>query len=194
MYKGIDQFLKYSTYYRQYNFIIAGGTLDYNEKTGTMNIGKIEGTDDTYINLTIYPNVTYIGPILGYAKRILLSRVTALIQPTRYFEPCGWNVLEAMASGTPVLVPHFGGFVDTVINGVTGYLNRPGDWITNIEKVRRIKPIDCLLHIVTNFNKEEATQSIERFLKHTMVHANYVRYGRNANDYIDFGNKSTKYT
>ena len=164
MYKGINRFLEFSKQYLEYNFIIAGGTLEYDSETGMMNIGHIEGTEDNYVDLTIYPNVIYIGPVYGKAKRELLSRVTALIQPTNYFEPCGWNVLEAMISGTPVLTPRIGGFVDTVVDGVTGYLNGSyKEWICNIEKVRNLKPLDCLLHVVTNFNKNKATKSIQLF-------------------------------
>ena len=170
----------------QYNFIIAGGTLDYDPHTGIMNVGKMSGTEDRYINLSIYPNVEYIGPVGGRAKKELLSRVTALIQPTIYFEPCGWNVIEAMASGTPVLVPTFGGFMDTVINGITGYVNnidRIEEWVSNIEKVRTIKPIDCLLHVVANFNEDEAKVSIRKFLGSVIERDNYTRYGYNINDY-----------
>jgi len=163
MWKGIHHFLDFSRVYLEYNFIIAGGTLEYNPDTGLMNIGHIEGTKDNYIDLNLYPNVKYIGPVFGNQKKELLSRVTALIQPTCYFEPCGWNVLEAMISGTPVLVPNFGGFIDTVIPGITGYLNRSGDWIANIEKVRQLKPIDCLTHVVNNFNKDSAKKSVKKF-------------------------------
>ena len=184
--KGIHHFLEYSKRYLQYNFIIAGGTLDYDPHTGIMNVGKTSGTEDRYINLSIYPNVEYIGPVGGRAKKELLSRVTALIQPTIYFEPCGWNVIEAMASGTPVLVPTFGGFLDTVINGITGYVNnidRIEEWVSNIEKVRTIKPIDCLLHVVANFNEDEAKVSIRKFLGSVIERDNYTRYGYNINDY-----------
>ncbi len=183
MYKGIHFFLYYSKYYLQYDFLIAGGTLSYDPESGIMNIGHIEGDEDTYVDLSIYPNVKYIGPILGHQKRDLLSRVTALIQPTCYFEPCGWNVIEAMISGTPVLVPNFGGFKDTVINGVTGYFNKSNDWIPNIERVKHLKPLDCLLHVVTNFNKEEASKSIQRFFSKIVNHTNHAMYGNNTQDY-----------
>lgn len=181
--KGIHFFIEYSKHYLQYNFIIAGGTLDYDPETGIMNIGRLNTPEDQYINLSIYPNVEYIGPVMGHAKKELLSRVTALIQPTVYFEPCGWNAIEAMASGTPVLVPHFGGFLDTVLNGITGYLNKPDNWIPNIERVRQIKPIDCLMHVVTNFNRDETIKSVDKFFKSIIAHTNYVRYGNNTNDY-----------
>ncbi len=184
--KGLHIFLEISKHYLQYDFIIAGGTLSYDKDTGIMNIGKLYElgvSEDIHVNLNIYPNVKYIGPIYGYKKRYLLSKVTALIQPTVYFEPCGWNVIEAMVSGTPVLVPSFGGFRDTVINGITGYFNKDEDWINNVERVRSIKPIDCLLHIVANFNKEEAEKSVKRFFRSVVKYNNYSRYGRNTNDY-----------
>lgn len=162
MYKGIHYFLEFSKHYLEYDFIIAGGCLSI--ENGLMNIGHIDGKEDIYIDLNIYPNVKYIGPVFGKEKRELLSRVTALIQPTHYFEPCGWNVIEAMISGTPVLVPYFGGFLDTVIQGKTGYFNKPEEWIDNIEKVRSLKPIDCLMHVTNNFNQSKAELSVTKFL------------------------------
>jgi hypothetical protein len=43
------------------------------------------------------------------------------------FETLGFGAIEAMACGTPALVPDSQGFGDTVQHGVTGYLFRPRD-------------------------------------------------------------------
>jgi len=43
------------------------------------------------------------------------------------FEPFGNVVLEAMASGVPVVGSRIGGMKDTIIHGETGYLIKPGD-------------------------------------------------------------------
>jgi glycosyltransferase involved in cell wall biosynthesis len=176
MHKGIHSFIEISKHYLQYNFIIAGSTINYDHNTGLMNIGRIRGNEDNYIDLSILPNVKYVGLVDRITKRELLSRSTALIQPTYYFEPCGWNVIEAMISGTPVLVPHFGGFIDTVIEGVTGYLNKPTEWIPNIEKVRSLRPIDCLVHVVNNFSRDKTVKSLKNFFKNVKVMSNKSLY------------------
>lgn len=66
------------------------------------------------------PNVKYLGIVTGDARLDLLSRATVLLQPTEYFEPCGLNVMEAMLSGTPAVVPAFGGFMDFIDSEKTG--------------------------------------------------------------------------
>ena len=172
MFKGIHYFLKFSKEFPDYNFIIAGGTIQYDNNTGIMNIGSLGVEKDNYICIHDYPNVKYVGPVFGDQKKELLSRSTALIQPTEYFEPCGWNVLEAMVSGTPVLVPHFGGFRDTVIDGVTGYFCRPNDWIKNMNRVQKLQPINCRNHVIKNFNKDKAILSIDKFLNNVALRYN----------------------
>lgn len=78
-------------------------------------------------------------------SRELLSNAKALLSPTKYFEPCGWSVIEAHFSGTPTITTPFGGFSETNINGVTGFKirnNKEMAWaISNIEE---INPADCL--------------------------------------------------
>ena len=63
----------------------------------------------------------YVGITSGKIRRELLRTAKALFSPTRYVEPYGAIALEAMASGCPVISTDFGGYVDTVVHGYTGW-------------------------------------------------------------------------
>ena len=47
-----------------------------------------------------------------------------------------------MICGTPVLTPNFGGFINTVKRGITGYLCGSNDWIENIQKIQDLNSND----------------------------------------------------
>jgi glycosyltransferase involved in cell wall biosynthesis len=149
-YKGYQQFLEFSTKLPDYLFILAGGCLKYDSKN------KIIMTPENKINLNEYPNVRYVGVVKGEVKKHLLAKVTALIQPTQYVEPCGWNVIEAMLSGTPVLAPKSGGFIDTINNGVTGFLCEQHEWIDKIKEIHILNPECCRKWALDKFNEQNA--------------------------------------
>lgn len=54
-------------------------------------------------------------------------RCALAVLPSTWPDPCPTTVLEAMASGRPVITTSTGGMVDMVEDGVSGVLVRPGD-------------------------------------------------------------------
>jgi glycosyltransferase involved in cell wall biosynthesis len=92
--------------------------------------------------LWISPNVSYIGEIQGTNR--YLCDATALVQTPRWFDAFPLVILEAYASGTPVIAFAEGGIPEQVVDGVNGYLCRSvGDLVSAVERVREIKPRDC---------------------------------------------------
>ena len=85
--------------------------------------------DQEYFSRFVEPfldnkNVTYLGP-LGGAERInLLGSSYALLHLIDFDEPFGFSVVEAMASGTPVIANNRGSMPELIDNGVTGFLVR----------------------------------------------------------------------
>ncbi|MHB1194726.1 MAG: glycosyltransferase family 4 protein [Longimicrobiales bacterium] len=61
-----------------------------------------------------------------------------LVTPSVRPDPCPRVVLEALAVGTPVVGSASGGIAETVQDGVTGFLARPGDAADVADKVGRI--------------------------------------------------------
>jgi len=71
------------------------------------------------------PNVQVTGTIPHAQMKEVVQRANVYLSTTK--ETFGIGVLEAMASGVPVLGFRYGGNVDLVEHGVSGYLAEPGN-------------------------------------------------------------------
>lgn len=81
--------------------------------------------------------VTYIGPKYGEEKQRMLYQSDLFVHPTR--EDCfPLVILEAMASGLPVVSTQEGGIVDEVEDGVTGLLCRKADPVSLADALDRL--------------------------------------------------------
>ena len=70
------------------------------------------------------------GPARGRLDRLSLPRIVRsadLLVAAAHYEPFGISVLEAMASGVPVVVTAVGGHLDSVVHGQTGLYTPPND-------------------------------------------------------------------
>lgn len=63
----------------------------------------------------------YLGEVSLKDKLNLMGEAMVLMAPTRSFEPFGNVACEAQLSGTPVISTNWGGFVETVETGKTGF-------------------------------------------------------------------------
>ena len=70
---------------------------------------------------------TYVGEVNHQEKIDFLRSVDVLAVPTTYKEPKGIFVLEALASGVPVVQPEHGSFPETLAELGGGLLHRPED-------------------------------------------------------------------
>jgi len=63
----------------------------------------------------------YLGAVSQDVRNAWMARASVLIAPTLYVEPFGSVVVEAALCGTPSVTTDWGGFVDTVEQGKTGF-------------------------------------------------------------------------
>ncbi len=63
----------------------------------------------------------YRGSVSMAQRNELLSKARAVLMPTQYIEPFGNVAAEAQMCGTPVISSDFGGFVESVEHGVSGF-------------------------------------------------------------------------
>lgn len=72
-------------------------------------------------------NVTRLGSLPSAAVRQEMNRAIALVVPSICYETFGLVIVEAFASGTPVLASRIGVLTDLVREGETGLCFEPGD-------------------------------------------------------------------
>lgn len=72
-------------------------------------------------------DLEYLGPVTSEAVSDLMRRAVAVVVPSVCFEGFPMVVLEAYASGTPVIASRIGSLEDVVEDGVTGLHVAPGD-------------------------------------------------------------------
>lgn len=212
-YKGIHIFLYLSTVRPQDQFLITGACYSYNEQKRELFISETEG-------IILGLNVTYFGCVSAVERADLLSKVTALIQPTTYEEPCGWNVIESMISACPVIATKSGGFLNTVKDGVTGILcDLPGNstdhlinhekWIRALDDVKLLSREECRKYALKKFSEKIAfrkyvsyfDQIVDEHMKRgywkdfNMEHnKNKSRSLKQEKKELDYINRSKKYT
>jgi len=84
--------------------------------------------------------VVYRGPVGGVARAEALGSAQALLHLINFDEPFGLSVVEALASGTPVIASNRGSMPELVDHGVTGFLVDSVD--EAVEAIGRIGEID----------------------------------------------------
>jgi len=149
--KGIGIFIDLAKSFPQKKFILAG-----------------QG-DISLLSYTLPTNVEYVGYADLEKRKQLLANAQAVISPTHYVEPFGLTTVEAALSGTPVITTSWGGYIDNVVEGVTGFkCSSFSEFKLAINNVQNLSPLEC-----RKFG--------ERFTAEYLV-----------NDYINYFNKINK--
>jgi glycosyltransferase involved in cell wall biosynthesis len=89
-------------------------------------LGLIEAKHRSYFENEIEPRlgggVEYVGAATRSDLAELLGTAAGLLMPLRWAEPFGLVVVEAFASGTPVVAWRTGAMPELVVDGVNGFL------------------------------------------------------------------------
>ena len=101
--------------------------------------------DQDYHNEHVAPalddrSVVYRGPVGGADRTKALGSARALLHLINFDEPFGLSVVEAMASGTPVIATNRGSMPELIDHGVTGFLVDSVD--EAVDAIGRIGEID----------------------------------------------------
>ncbi|MEZ2350187.1 glycosyltransferase family 4 protein [Caballeronia sp. RCC_10] len=84
--------------------------------------------------------VEYLGEVGGEARRALFAHARALVFPIDWEEPFGLVMIEAMASGTPVIAFRRGAVPEVIEHGVSGFIVDDVD--EAVQAVRDIGAVD----------------------------------------------------
>jgi glycosyltransferase involved in cell wall biosynthesis len=88
---------------------------------------KVDKVDQDYFDSRIrplldHPLVEFIGEIGDDRKDAFLGNARALLFPIDWPEPFGMVMIEAMATGTPVIAYRCGSVLEVIEDGVTGFI------------------------------------------------------------------------
>jgi glycosyltransferase involved in cell wall biosynthesis len=89
---------------------------------------KVGAADQEYFEHAIAPMirecnlVEYVGEVHDQAKDAILGGAYAYLFPIDWPEPFGLTMVEAMATGTPVVAYRAGSVPEVVLDGVTGFV------------------------------------------------------------------------
>ncbi|MEU8212399.1 glycosyltransferase family 4 protein [Micromonospora sp. NPDC049044] len=85
----------------------------------------------------------------------MLVDARCLIMPIQWDEPFGMVMLEAMATGTPVVALNRGAVPELVRPGVTGLAcAHPAELPAALRAAEQLDPEDCVAHVARNFSVE----------------------------------------
>jgi glycosyltransferase involved in cell wall biosynthesis len=106
---------------------------------------KVDDQDREYFERQIEPllgadHVSFVGEIGPEEKNEFLGRARALLFPIDWSEPFGLVMIEAMASGTPVIAYRAGSVPEVIAEGVSGFIVEDID--AAVEAVGRLDELD----------------------------------------------------
>jgi glycosyltransferase involved in cell wall biosynthesis len=136
--------------------------------------GKVEAADSSHFTTNIEPaidgdRVRYVGEADAIAKRRLLAGADALLFPIEWDEPFGLVMIEALASGTPVVGFRRASVPEIVDDGVTGFVvDDVAAMAAAIEQLPRIDRRACRREAERRFTVE---RMVDDYVRHyEMVH------------------------
>ena len=100
--------------------------------------------------------IEYVGEVGAVEKYRLLGASTALLNPIQWPEPFGLVMIEALATGTPVIVTPRGAAPEIITDGLTGFLRT--DRARLVDAVREIDRIDrktCRDEVTRRFSTQQ---------------------------------------
>lgn len=110
--------------------------------------------------------IEYIGVIQGNRKLQLLAKARALLMPIEWEEPFGIIVIEALASGTPVVTYPRGAMTQLIQHGVNGFLAKnETEFKEYMQRVDEIDPVACRESVEKHFSGDIMAANYERLYR-----------------------------
>src|SRR5579864_4373030 len=103
--------------------------------------------DADYFRTSVEPfldgeHIQYVGPVGPTERNQLLGGARTLLHLISFDEPFGLSVIEAMASGTPVIAFARGSMAELIEHGISGFLIEPNDMESAVFAVSRVAELD----------------------------------------------------
>jgi len=102
------------------------------------------------------PDAIYVGELGGTDKLEFLGSATALLNPIRWPEPFGLVMIEALATGTPVISFIEGSAPEIVCHGLNGFLcDDEQDMADAIARIGELDRTACRASVEASFSAEQ---------------------------------------
>lgn len=110
---------------------------------------------DSAVRPLLGDDVEYLGEIGPDERERLLGDALALVNPIAWPEPFGMVMLEALATGTPVLTHPLGAAPEIVDDGVTGFLRDDVHGLTlAVDRIAGLDRAQCRRAVETRFSAD----------------------------------------
>lgn len=129
---------------------------------------KVDPADRAYYEHAIrplmdHPLVEFVGEIDEREKNDFLGNAYAYLFPIDWPEPFGITMIEAMATGTPVIAMDCGAVPEVVADGVTGFICRNlAEMIAAVVRVPELSRQACRRHVEEHFSAAAMAAKYER--------------------------------
>lgn len=97
--------------------------------------------------------IEFVGKVTGHAQKKHFAKAKAMLFPIDWEEPFGMAVIEALASGTPVVAFRRGAMPEIIEHGVNGFLADTYDefkWY--VQQTDKISPAECRKSVEQRFS------------------------------------------
>jgi glycosyltransferase involved in cell wall biosynthesis len=127
--------------------------------------GPVQPGQREYFETLIAPHVdgrgvSYVGEVGGAVKHELFAGARALLMPIRWEEPFGMVMVEALASGTPVLAFPEGAAPEVVEHGRTGFLvHDEEEMAAAARRVESLSPADCRARALARYDSKRVASA-----------------------------------
>lgn len=138
---------------------------------------KLDEVDRDYFKTEIAPRlsrqIVWIGEVEQSDRNQLYAGALALLHPVTWPEPFGLTMVEAMATGTPVVALREGSVTEIVKNGISGYVaDSTKDMIELIPQIVKIDRRKTRDYALNYFNSKLMTDLYERIYQQVLSQSN----------------------
>jgi glycosyltransferase involved in cell wall biosynthesis len=129
---------------------------------------KLDPWEVGYFNQYVAPrlsngHVHWLGEVDEHERNKLMSKAACLLHPITWREPFGLVVVEAMATGCPVVAFRKGSSPEIVANGKTGFVvENEKQMVRAVKKIDSIDRRACREHVMEKFNTTKMVNAYEK--------------------------------
>ncbi len=143
--------------------------------------GKVDTVDREFFEAEIAPHIDgeqiqYLGEANHVQKNRLMGGALGTLFPITWREPFGLVMVEALASGSPLIAMPLGSVPEIVDDGKVGFLcNTVDDCVAAVGKLHQIDRAACRQHVIDKFSMQSMTSGYEAVYEEVLA----KRYSQN---------------